>query len=250
MMTSHQTWFFVIFLILCCLRLYFLIHTAYIVLNWKSHVWFFVRTYHLGTNFLPGNKFFVVFCNKPNWNKKLSWRFRVRTPPGCEDFGSLYIAVLLSTVFEMHCHSVWLRKINASEKNVTKCCTYVCMYVRGKLKFSLCYSDVFGFFVETGSELDYEFTNEFESKEIHWNILKIGHGWNEGCQSFLGETFKKRGIIAKCTKWPYVKYTNLPQMAIKFSNLFNIPWPSKIYPNWHFWYENISSGNPEWNGKK
>jgi hypothetical protein len=25
---------------------------------------------------------------------------------------------------------------------------------------------------------------------------------------------------------------------------FSIPRPSKIYPNWDFWYENIPSGNP------
>jgi hypothetical protein len=25
---------------------------------------------------------------------------------------------------------------------------------------------------------------------------------------------------------------------------FSTPMPSKIYPNWHFWYENIPSGNP------
>jgi hypothetical protein len=24
---------------------------------------------------------------------------------------------------------------------------------------------------------------------------------------------------------------------------------SKIYPNWHFWFENIPSGNPDFGGK-
>jgi hypothetical protein len=26
-----------------------------------------------------------------------------------------------------------------------------------------------------------------------------------------------------------------------------IPWPSRSYPNWNFWYENVASGNPERN---
>jgi hypothetical protein len=37
-------------------------------------------------------------------------------------------------------------------------------------------------------------------------------------------------------------------MAVKYSkwpnNIPTIPRPSKIYPNWEFWSENIPSGNP------
>jgi hypothetical protein len=41
------------------------------------------------------------------------------------------------------------------------------------------------------------------------------------------------------------------QMAVVHSKspknitTFSIPRPSKIYPNWYFWFENIPSGNPE-----
>jgi hypothetical protein len=33
------------------------------------------------------------------------------------------------------------------------------------------------------------------------------------------------------------------QMAIKYQTLL-IPKPSKLYPNWYFWYAKIPSGNP------
>jgi hypothetical protein len=41
------------------------------------------------------------------------------------------------------------------------------------------------------------------------------------------------------------------QMAIKYTKwLENLPTssiarPSKIYPNWNFWFENMPSGNPD-----
>jgi hypothetical protein len=49
------------------------------------------------------------------------------------------------------------------------------------------------------------------------------------------------------------KYTKLPlnyQMTIKCTKqlknipTLSIPRPSKIYPNWYFWFENMPSGNP------
>jgi hypothetical protein len=40
-------------------------------------------------------------------------------------------------------------------------------------------------------------------------------------------------IAVKYSKWSY----NIPS--------FFIPRPSKIYPNWYFWYENLPSGIPE-----
>jgi hypothetical protein len=36
----------------------------------------------------------------------------------------------------------------------------------------------------------------------------------------------------KCKKW----LENIPT--------FFIPRPSKIYPNWNFWFANVTSGNP------
>jgi hypothetical protein len=36
------------------------------------------------------------------------------------------------------------------------------------------------------------------------------------------------------------------QMAIEYTKWpnFSVSKPSKIYPNWDFWFENIASGNP------
>jgi hypothetical protein len=59
----------------------------------------------------------------------------------------------------------------------------------------------------------------------------------------------KRGKIHQMTtyntKWPKIylmvgKLTKLPQ-NIPTSSIVR---PSKIYPNWNFWFENIPSGNP------
>jgi hypothetical protein len=49
----------------------------------------------------------------------------------------------------------------------------------------------------------------------------------------------------KCTKWSQiipmsVRYSKWPQNILTFSNLR----PSKIYPNWDFWFGNKPSGNP------
>jgi hypothetical protein len=40
-------------------------------------------------------------------------------------------------------------------------------------------------------------------------------------------------MAGKLTKWPL----NVPASSIAR--------PSKIYPNWYFWFKNIPSGNPE-----
>jgi hypothetical protein len=75
--------------------------------------------------------------------------------------------------------------------------------------------------------------------------------WDQGCQILLGTTCQNGGKIyqmttkctTKCTKWPY----NVPfgrkidNMVIKIPS--SIARPSKIYPNWDFWFENIPSGN-------
>jgi hypothetical protein len=53
-------------------------------------------------------------------------------------------------------------------------------------------------------------------------------------------------MAAKYTKWPQ----NIPngrkiyQMAIKYAPYSIIARPSKIYPNWEFWFETIPPGNP------
>jgi hypothetical protein len=42
-------------------------------------------------------------------------------------------------------------------------------------------------------------------------------------------------MALKCKKWQK-KYSKCPT--------FSIPRPSKIYPNWNYWFETIPSGNP------
>jgi hypothetical protein len=71
----------------------------------------------------------------------------------------------------------------------------------------------------------------------------------QGCQIFTGTWYQNR---KKWTKWaPNVpnchkispmsaKYSKRPQNIFTFSNQR----PSKIYPNWDFWFQNKPSGNP------
>jgi hypothetical protein len=74
--------------------------------------------------------------------------------------------------------------------------------------------------------------------------LKIYH-----LATLLSHGIQKRGKIHQMTtyntKWPKIylmvgKLTKLPQ-NIPTSSIVR---PSKIYPNWNFWFENIPSGNP------
>jgi hypothetical protein len=54
-------------------------------------------------------------------------------------------------------------------------------------------------------------------------------------------------ITRKYTKRPYLNIPNgrkIDQMSRKYTNI-SIARPSKIYPNWDFWLENIPSGNPD-----
>jgi hypothetical protein len=66
---------------------------------------------------------------------------------------------------------------------------------------------------------------------------------------FCRHNIPKRGKIYQiATKLPHghkmyqaaVIYSKWPKNKPNFS----IPRPSKIYPNWDFWFENIPSGNP------
>jgi hypothetical protein len=73
----------------------------------------------------------------------------------------------------------------------------------------------------------------------------------KGCQIFLVTTYQRVENIPHHSKAYLHRYT----LAIKYvkgqkypndKNIttFSIPKPSKIFPNWDFWYENIPSGNP------
>jgi hypothetical protein len=55
----------------------------------------------------------------------------------------------------------------------------------------------------------------------------------------------------KCAKWSY-KIPNVRkifQMPIKYISAFSHLRPSKICPNWDFWFEKKPSGNPAHSGK-
>jgi hypothetical protein len=91
-----------------------------------------------------------------------------------------------------------------------------------------------------------------------WNILSafsrtspatlLRRGRKQGCQNFSWYKHTKTGNIYQIpTNYNGHK---LYQMAVKYSKwskyilTFSIPRPSKIYPNWVFWFENKPSGNP------
>jgi hypothetical protein len=65
----------------------------------------------------------------------------------------------------------------------------------------------------------------------------------QDCQIFLGTTYQNGKIINQITYKIYhmsVKYTQKP-LHIPTSSIAS---PSKIYPNYDFWLENMPSGNP------
>jgi hypothetical protein len=65
---------------------------------------------------------------------------------------------------------------------------------------------------------------------------------DQGCQIILDTIDQNGEIYTKiATKLP--KYTNMFQMAIKYTKLFHFKAHKKL-PNWDFWIENIPSGNP------
>jgi hypothetical protein len=59
----------------------------------------------------------------------------------------------------------------------------------------------------------------------------------QGCQIFIGTTYQNgENIHYKIYKMS-IKYLHIPK--------FSTPRPSKIHEISNFWYENITSGNPE-----
>jgi chromosome segregation ATPase len=68
---------------------------------------------------------------------------------------------------------------------------------------------------------------------------------NQGCQIVLGTTYQNWEIDTKISS-EYTKLSqNLPNHSKKRRNIPKIyqHLQAKIYPNWHFWFENIPSGN-------
>jgi hypothetical protein len=68
----------------------------------------------------------------------------------------------------------------------------------------------------------------------------------QGCQIYRYNIPKGGKSILIATK--LLNGRKMYQMAAVCSKMakeyFSIPWPSKIYPNWDFWFENKPSGNP------
>jgi hypothetical protein len=76
-------------------------------------------------------------------------------------------------------------------------------------------------------------------------------GLEPGLPDFSWYNIPKGGKIyqmtTKYTKWP-LHISNgrkIDQMNIKCTNIFQRP--SKIYPNWDYWFENKPPGIPDWN---
>jgi hypothetical protein len=57
----------------------------------------------------------------------------------------------------------------------------------------------------------------------------------QGCQIFLGTTYQDGKNIPNNHKI-YKMAINIPTSSIAR--------PSKMYPNWYFWFGNMPSGNP------
>jgi hypothetical protein len=55
-------------------------------------------------------------------------------------------------------------------------------------------------------------------------------------------------MATKYTKWPQniQNGSTIDQISINISTA-SIARPSKIYPNWDFWFEKMPSGNPDTN---
>jgi hypothetical protein len=67
----------------------------------------------------------------------------------------------------------------------------------------------------------------------------------QGCQIFLGPNIPKQEtyiclMTTNYTKRPYI----IPNGRKIYVPTFSILRPSKIYPDWYFWFENTPSGNP------
>jgi hypothetical protein len=80
--------------------------------------------------------------------------------------------------------------------------------------------------------------------------MKINH-WNRfvrtGVARFLlPKTEKMYQININCTEWTehIPNARKILQMAIKYRWTFSNQRPSKIYPNWDFWFKSKPSGNP------
>jgi hypothetical protein len=86
---------------------------------------------------------------------------------------------------------------------------------------------------------------------FYWPVINDGGGCaspNRSCQIFLGKTYQNGKNIPNDHKryQKAIKYIlfcrKVDKMAIKIPTS-SFARPSKIYPNWDFWFENIPSGN-------
>jgi hypothetical protein len=75
-----------------------------------------------------------------------------------------------------------------------------------------------------------------------WEILYPPR-FDQGCQIFRGTTCQNWNIHIRGQQ-NIPKLYKLYHIIITKTPAFSIPRPSKMCPNWNFWYVNIPSGNP------
>jgi hypothetical protein len=77
------------------------------------------------------------------------------------------------------------------------------------------------------------------AKEKHSSVESVRLPPPQGCQIFLG--IKRGEIYQITTTLPMGHKIGIPKIYHHFAFYVR---PSKIYPQWDFWFENIPSGNP------
>jgi hypothetical protein len=76
-------------------------------------------------------------------------------------------------------------------------------------------------------------------------LLRLSHT-DQGCQIFLDTIYQNGTKRTQLQLNGQMAIMCIFQMSIEYTvPTFSIPRPTKIYPNWYFWFVNISSGNPD-----
>jgi hypothetical protein len=88
------------------------------------------------------------------------------------------------------------------------------------------------------------------SKKIEHVFFSFFKSRKQGCQIFLDTMYQNEGNYIKLPQHYQNDRKICPmtrkifQMSIEYTSISHSNAPSKIYPNWDFWFENKPSGNP------